>query len=131
MRIAAFIAAFIVVLAGLAGIVYAVQRFNQHQGLPSHIDIGSRYGHVVPGEADIILGHALDTKPGTKLLLAAQLAPYNRTRWRVIASFSQLGPGGSFSFVVRPRARTRYKVMAAIDHFDSSRYTGSIVDRTR
>lgn len=131
MRIAAFIAAFAVVLAGLAGIGYALQRFNEHQGLPSHFDFGSRYGHVVAGESDVILGRAFDAKPNTPLLLQSQLAPYDRNRWQTIATISHLGPDGRFSFVVSPRSKTRYKVESAVDHFDASRYIGIIVDPKR
>jgi len=128
MRPLTLIATLVVVLGAFAGIGFAVRSFERHQGLPYHIGVGTRYGHVNPGERDVVSGQALNGKPTTKLLLDAQEAPYERNHWRVIASTSHLGPGGYFAFVVHPRVRTRYKVLSAVDRLTFSRVVAVIVD---
>ena len=109
---------------------FAVSAFNSHQGLPSHISIGTQWGHVVPGEPDTVAGQAVDAKLDTKLLLDAQEVRGPRPKWRAIAATSRLGPGGTFKFTVYPRVKTRYKVLTAIDHQNTSRVVAVIVDRS-
>ena len=121
-------AALIAVMAALVALASAVQSFERHPGLPFHIAAGTQWGHVVPGEPDLVVGRAEGAKPSTKLLLDAQEAPYDVNKFRVIATVDRLGPGGSFRFTVYPRTRTRYKVLTAVDHLNTSREVAVIVD---
>jgi hypothetical protein len=128
-RPAALAGALIVVLVALAALGFAVRSFERHQGLPYHIGIGSRWGHVAPGEADAISGNALGAKPGTKLLLDALEFPYQHRKWHVVASTTKLvGPSRRYTFTVRPRVRTHYKVITAIDHLNASRVVTIVVN---
>src|SRR5207302_8607222 len=56
MRPLTLIATLVVVLGAFAGIGFAVRSFERHQGLPYHIGVGTRYGHVNPGERDVVSG---------------------------------------------------------------------------
>jgi hypothetical protein len=128
-RPAALAGAVIVLLGALAALGFAVRSFNNHQGLPYHIGAGSRWGHVAPGEADVVSGTALGAKPRTKLLLDALEFPYQHHKWHVIASTTRLvGPSRRYRFVVHPSVRTHYKVITAIDHLNASRVITVVVN---
>jgi len=130
MRPIALVAAVLVTAGALATMGFAVSTFNSHQGLPSHISVGTQWGHVVRGEPDTVSGRAIDAKLTTKLLLDSQEVRGRRPRWRVIATTSRLGPGGTYAFTVHPQVKTRYKVLTAVDHQNTSRVVAVIVDRT-
>jgi hypothetical protein len=130
MRPITLVAAVVAIACALATMGFAVSTFNSHQGLPSHISVGTQWGHVVAGEPDTVAGRAVDAKLDTKLLLDAQEVRGRRPKWHVIATTSRLRPGGSFEFVVRPRVKTRYKVLTAVDHQNESRVVAVIVDST-
>jgi len=130
MRPIALVTAVLATAGALATMGFAVSTFNSHQGLPSHISVGTQWGHVVAGEPDTVSGRAIDAKLTTKLLLDAQEVRGAHDKWRVIATTSRLGPGGTFAWTVYPRIMTRYKVLTAIDHQNTSRVVAVIVDRS-
>ena len=129
MRFVAFLVALVVALAGAAtGLVLAVGRFNNHQGLPWHISIGTQYGHVSLGQSGVISGTVYGGRRNQKLVLWAETAPYLHHDFHPIATLDHIGPHGSYRFVVWPRVRSRYQVATAIDRQDSSRMVAIIVD---
>ncbi|GAC1532701.1 MAG: hypothetical protein NVS2B6_20720 [Thermoleophilaceae bacterium] len=122
----ALIGAAFVVVGAFAAFAIAIRSFESHPGLPSHINVGSSASVIAPGETDHIRGAAFDADPRTPLILLVDSYPY-RHRYRVGARTSRLGPGGAFDFPVRPRVRTHYKVMSAVDHGIFSREIGVVV----